>query len=123
MCGKAKCTVSRTQPLPWWRQGGIEVPGLAQGPARHRPAARTESVPGSVQLAPVSGPVCRKIRLSFGSMWRREGRGQDKAYQDGRDGSGGTWVPANATVAGLEPPCPNRGLTKAGKGNREGAGG
>lgn len=97
--------------------GTSRVPGQQQG----------QRAPGSVQLAPVSGPVCREVWLSFSSVWRREGREQVKRTRPeaGRGGSGGAWgqVLENAAVAGLEPPCPNHSLTKAGEGNREGAGG
>lgn len=60
-------------------------------------------------MAPVSGPVCREVQLSFSSMWCREGEGQVKrtrteARGGGRTGAG-RQVPENAVVAGLEPPC------------------
>lgn len=126
-CGKAKCTVSRSWPLPRRRRGASGCPAQHGDQPGTCPAARPERAPGSVQLAPGSGPVCREVRLSFGSMWCREGRGQIKCTRTeaGGRGYGGAWgqVLENAALAGLEPPCPNRGLTKAGEGNREGAGG
>lgn len=89
--GKAKCTVSGTQTLPQRRRGGSGCPAWAPAghPTRNKDRERT---PGSVQLAPVSGPVCREVRLFFGSVWRREGRGQVKRTrtEDREGGSGGS---------------------------------
>lgn len=107
-----------------WQGSGC--PSTAWGPARHlasskdrdrEPWARSSWHQCQVQFAGRYGS--RSAPCSAG----RAGAGQ--LYQDGgqRRWVWGAWeqVLQNATMAGLEPPCPNHGLTKAGKGNREGA--
>lgn len=126
--GKAKCTVSGTRPPPQRRPGG------AQG-AQH--GVRTSWAPGQQQgqrESPGLGPVGTSVRSSLQGgtslIWlhaAQGGQGAGQAYQDG-GWKRWVWVPQgqvleNATMAGLEPLCPNHGLTKAGEGNREGAGG
>lgn len=85
--GKAKCTVSGTQPPPGEGAAGLGVPGQQQG--QGEPS-------GSVQLAPVSGPVCREVRLSFGSVQRREGGGRS-SVPGRRPEEVGLGAPGNAS--------------------------
>lgn len=108
--------------------GGLGVPCAAWGLPAECPASSKDGE------SPGLGPVGTSVRSSLqgGTALDRlrvvqGGQGVGQAYQDG-DRTRWVWgaqgeVLENATMAGLEPPCPNHGLTKAGKGNREGAGG
>lgn len=104
---------------------GLGVPGMAWGPARCPASSKDRESPGlgpvgtSVRSSLQGGTALVRLHVAQG------GQGQVKCTRtEARGGgSGSAWeqVLQNATMAGLEPPCLNHGLTKAGKGNREGA--